>query len=105
MNTHYPHSWDLNAEDAIALQKRLKAKIITTDEFDHIEYVAGVDVGFEESGNLTRAAIAVLSFPDLQLQEQAIARRPKTFPYIPGLFFVAALKLSRSIFLRVTASV
>jgi deoxyribonuclease V len=26
----------------------------------------------------------VLSFPELQLVEQAIARRPTTFPYIPG---------------------
>jgi deoxyribonuclease V len=47
--------------------------------------VAGVDVGFEASGTITRAAIAVLSFPDLKLQKQAIARRPTTFPYVPGL--------------------
>jgi deoxyribonuclease V len=26
----------------------------------------------------------VLSFPDLQLREKAIARRPTTFPYVPG---------------------
>ena len=30
-------------------------------------YVAGVDMGFLEDGKISRAAVAVLSFPDLQL--------------------------------------
>jgi len=39
---------------------------------------------FEAAGTISRAAVAVLSFPSLQLQESAIARRPTTFPYVPG---------------------
>ena len=42
-------------------------------------------MGFEDHGHITRAAVAVLSFPDLELIAQAIARRPTEFPYIPGL--------------------
>jgi deoxyribonuclease V len=42
-------------------------------------------VGFEEGGKITRAAVAVLSFPDLQPLQQAIARLPTCFPYVPGL--------------------
>ncbi|NEQ88389.1 MAG: deoxyribonuclease V, partial [Moorea sp. SIO2I5] len=38
----------------------------------------------EEDGAISQAAVAVLSFPDLQLRENAIARRPTTFPYVPG---------------------
>lgn len=41
-------------------------------------------MGFEADGTISRAAVAVLSFPDLQLQETSIARRPTSFPYIPG---------------------
>ena len=41
-------------------------------------------MGFEDGGTISRAAVAVLSFPDLQLQETAIARRPTSFPYVPG---------------------
>ena len=41
-------------------------------------------MGFEADGTISRAAVAVLSFPSLQLQESAIARRPTTFPYVPG---------------------
>jgi deoxyribonuclease V len=34
---------------------------------------------------MTRAAIAVLRFPSLESVEDAIAKRPTRFPYIPGL--------------------
>lgn len=78
------HAWPLTAEEAIVIQQELRQEVITTDQLGEVKYVAGVDVGFESQGTITRAAIAVLSFPDLQLQEQAIARRPTTFPYIPG---------------------
>lgn len=82
----YPrHDWNLTPEAAIALQQVLRQEVITQDQLGQVRWVAGVDVGFEDSGNTTRAAVAVLNFPDLQLQERAIARRPTQFPYIPGL--------------------
>lgn len=49
-----------------------------------MQFVAGIDVGFEDQGATTRAAVAVLSYPDLKFCDHAIARRPTTFPYIPG---------------------
>ncbi|NJL22192.1 MAG: deoxyribonuclease V [Leptolyngbyaceae cyanobacterium SM1_3_5] len=63
---------------------KLRSNIITTDQLGEVRYVAGVDAGYEDNGETTRAAVAVLSFPDLKLQEQAIAHRPTTFPYVPG---------------------
>jgi deoxyribonuclease V len=85
MKIPHSHPWPQTAEEAIALQQALRTEIVTTDQLGVIQFVAGVDVGFEDEGNTTRAAVAVLSFPDLQLQDQAIARRPTSFPYIPGL--------------------
>ncbi len=82
INRH--HDWPLTAEDAIAIQNQLRSQVITEDQLGDVQYVAGVDLGFEEDGAISRAAVAVLSFPDLQLQEKAIAKRPTTFPYIPG---------------------
>lgn len=79
------HDWSLTAEAAIALQQQLRTEISTTDQLPPVHYVAGVDVGFEQEGTITRAAVAVLAFPELVLVEQAIARRPTLFPYIPGL--------------------
>lgn len=78
------HDWPLTVEEAIAIQEQLRGEITTTDQLATVKYVAGVDMGFEAEGTISRAAVAVLSFPSLELQETAIARRPTTFPYIPG---------------------
>lgn len=79
------HDWNLTPTEAIAVQRELAAKVIHEDRFAPINYVAGVDVGFEENGTVTRAAVAVLDFPQLSLREHVVARLPATFPYLPGL--------------------
>jgi len=84
MKIHQRHEWPLTVEEAIAIQTQLQPEVITEDQLTNVRYIAGVDMGFEEEGTISKAAVAVLSFPDLQLQEQAIARRPTTFPYVPG---------------------
>lgn len=78
------HEWVTTIEEAKLIQQQLQPEVITIDKLGEIKYVAGVDVGFEEDNTISRAAVAVLSFPDLQLQEKAIAKRPTTFPYLPG---------------------
>ncbi|NEQ18958.1 MAG: deoxyribonuclease V [Microcoleus sp. SIO2G3] len=79
------HTWSLTVDEAIKIQEKLKDEVITEDKLkEPVQYVAGVDMGFEADGTISRAAVAVLSFPDLQLQETSLARRPTTFPYIPG---------------------
>ncbi len=85
MKIYQRHAWPLTVEDAIAIQEKLQAEVITEDQLkEPVQYVAGVDMGFEADGTISCAAVAVLSFPDLQLQETSLARRPTTFPYIPG---------------------
>ena len=79
------HSWDVTAAEARQIQQRLAPLVETTDRLDKVNLVAGVDVGFEQSGTITRAAVAVLDFPSLELVDQAVSRIPTTFPYIPGL--------------------
>lgn len=79
------HPWQLTPKDARALQDRLRPLVETRDRLGPVRHVAGVDVGFEDQGRITRAAIAVLGFPDLDLQATAVARRPTAFPYVPGL--------------------
>jgi deoxyribonuclease V len=84
MKIQQRHPWPLTVDEAIAIQQQLRTEVITEDQLGAVQYVAGVDLGFEESGTISRAAVAILSFPDLQLKEHAIAKRPTTFPYIPG---------------------
>ncbi len=77
--------WDLTPGEAAALQLSLRDRVIREDLLGPVAYVAGIDVGFEEQGKTARAAAAVLRLADLALHESAIARRPVTFPYVPGL--------------------
>ena len=79
------HSWNLTPGAAIALQQRLRSKVVRMSRPQPLRHVAGTDVGFERGGRITRAAVAVLSFPALELVDYAIARQPTRFPYVPGL--------------------
>ena len=81
----HPSVWDLSPAEARALQARLSGRAEVRDRLDTPALVAGIDVGFEGRGRITRAAVAVLDMADLQLVESALARRPTAFPYVPGL--------------------
>ncbi|MBD2164333.1 deoxyribonuclease V [Calothrix membranacea FACHB-236] len=85
MKIYQQHDWPQTLEEAIAIQEKLRNQTIIEDKLpESIKYVAGVDMGFEADGTISHAAVAVLSFPDLQIVETAVARRPTSFPYIPG---------------------
>jgi deoxyribonuclease V len=79
------HGWDLTPKEAIALQTALRGRVVRKDRIGAVRRVAGVDVGFEQDGRVTRAAVAVLDFPDLALVEQVVVRAATAFPYVPGL--------------------
>lgn len=80
-----PQGWPARASDAIAVQERLRAQVIRSDDLGEFRCVAGIDVGFESGATVTRAAIAVLTFPELLLMDWALAREATRFPYVPGL--------------------
>jgi deoxyribonuclease V len=69
----------------VALQRSLRGRLVVGDDLGPVGTVAGVDVGFEDSGRVARAAVAVLRLPGLEPLRQAIAREPTRFPYVPGL--------------------
>lgn len=77
------HRWDVTPEEAVALQQQLRQRVILQADLGRVERVAGVDVSFR--GEKARAAVAVLSFPQLAVVERALAEVPVSFPYIPGL--------------------
>jgi deoxyribonuclease V len=80
-----PHPWDLSTQQARKLQESLAAKVILQDKLpDRIRYVAGTDVGFENNGKITRAAVVILDFTTLTLIDSARVKVKTTFPYIPG---------------------
>ena len=79
------HAWDVTPGQAREIQRQLRQEVVTRDEIGEVRLVGGVDVSFEEDDTVARAAVAVLSFPELELCESAVARLPLRFPYVPGL--------------------
>lgn len=79
------HSWEVTPAEARGLQEQLRGRVIERDDLPRITRVAGIDVGFEDAGRATRAAVAVLSFPDLTPLDESVVHRPTCFPYVPGL--------------------
>ncbi|MBI4665586.1 MAG: endonuclease V [Nitrospinae bacterium] len=73
----------LDPKTAMELQQKLRARLVIEPFGKPIRHVAGVDVSVK--GDLARAAVVILSYPELALVETALAERPVEFPYIPGL--------------------
>jgi len=78
------HAWPTDVTSARNIQEALRNQVIREDAFEPVRHVAGIDVGFEDSGRTTRAAIVLLTFPGLALYDQAVSRSPTRFPYVPG---------------------
>jgi deoxyribonuclease V len=77
-------NWPTDVPGARAVQEKLSSRVIRENRLGPVRFVAGVDVGFEHDGRITRAAVAVLDLPGLALQDQALSRSPTRFPYVPG---------------------
>ena len=84
MTVNSNHPWVKTVAEAREIQEQLRHKVITYDQLKEVKYVAGVDIGFEDNYKISKAAVAVLSYPKLELVEKAIARIPTAFPYVPG---------------------
>lgn len=69
-----------------AQQLDLASAVIRDDRFisDPPDLIGGADVGFEQGGEVTRAAMVLLKYPSLELVEYQVARIATTMPYIPG---------------------
>jgi len=79
----FSHPWDLSPAEAKALQRTLRQRVRVEPFHQPVRWVAGVDVSIR--GEVGRAAVVILSFPELEPLEAATAERPVSFPYIPGL--------------------
>jgi deoxyribonuclease V len=77
------HNWNLTPQEAIRVQKELRERLILTWDERPIATIAGVDVSIKT--DVARAAIVVLSYPELTPLEAAVEDAPLVFPYIPGL--------------------
>lgn len=86
MNFPLLHDWAVDYRQAVALQRELAERVSLQSTLPApLATVAGVDVSYEKHGDLFFAGIVVLSFPALEVVEEASACGRIAFPYIPGL--------------------
>jgi deoxyribonuclease V len=82
--THRSQTFDgLSPAAAIALQDSCAREVVRADQLGTVRHVCGVDVCYAEG--TACAAAALLSFPQMELREHAVARTRISFPYVPGL--------------------
>lgn len=81
----YLLAWDGDWRAARALQTELAGRVRLQEDSSPPRLVAGVDVGFEEGGAITRAAAVLLDAATMQPLAEVVARLPTRMPYVPGL--------------------
>ena len=77
------HAWDLSPAEAAHVQSELRERLILNWDQRAVNTIAGVDISIKTE--TARAAIVVLSYPDVRPLEAVVADAPLVFPYIPGL--------------------
>lgn len=79
------HSWQIAPQEAIRIQRKLARRVLQEGFGGPVRYIAGTDISVSRETGIARAAIVVLSYPDLRSVEVQFAERPADFPYVPGL--------------------
>ncbi len=85
MKVHPLHSWDLTAEEAVALQLRLASQVVTAPTLRSCKLIAGADISYNRFSPIFFAGVVVLRTDDLSVVEKRGVRMEVTFPYVPGL--------------------
>ncbi len=76
------HKWDVSPEEAVAIQLSLAGKVSLVPQVGEVKVVAGIDMSAKD---VARAAVVILSYPEMAVLEIARAEKPLNFPYVPGL--------------------
>lgn len=84
------HRWDVTPAEAMALQRELAPQVVREGDAGEVRLVAAADIAFVErapawAAGTARAAVVLMSYPELAVVEQHVIEAPVRFPYVPGL--------------------
>ena len=79
------HPWRVSPKEAIAIQRELASRVVRRGRPTRVRRIAGVDIAVDKPRGRATGAVVVLSYPELDVVEVAVAETPLTFPYVPGL--------------------
>jgi len=79
------HDWQVSTAQAMEIQVKLAAQVSRAGEVASPRLVAGVDISVNRVTGTGTGAVAVLSYPELDLVETRVVTDRLEFPYVPGL--------------------
>lgn len=84
------HEWDVTPAEAIALQKELAPRVVQEGNPGAVRFVAAADLAFVDrrwprQPTRGRAAVVLMSYPELAVVEKQVVEGDVSFPYVPGL--------------------
>jgi len=80
-----PHSWSVTPAQAVAIQRKLAARVVCRGRVPAPRLVAGADLAFSPDGDDCVAGVVVWDVLRREIVEQRVVRRAVQFPYVPGL--------------------
>lgn len=78
------HNWQMTTSEARDLQLQWAGRVIRQSDNSIPQLIAGVDISVKRYG-MARAAVVVLSYPNMELVEVQTSEGVPPFPYVPGL--------------------
>ena len=94
---HY-HRWNVSVAEARDIQSRLAGLVIPTGYAAGARLIAGSDISGKGRSGATRAAVVVLSYPELKPVDVAVSEGHASFPYVPGLLSFREIPLLAAAF-------
>lgn len=85
MEVHQLHPWPKTEAEAVALQDRLRDRMVADGSLEGVKLIAGVDTTFDHVANVLYAAVALFRYPSMVECEKVSDWADADFPYIPGL--------------------
>jgi deoxyribonuclease V len=79
------HPWKVAPTEAVDIQRHLAARVIGRGAPTNVRRVAGVDISVGGRSSGGRGAVVILSYPELDVVEQAVVEVKVESPYVPGL--------------------
>lgn len=99
-SAHPTSDWPKSYQEAVALQEVLRRRVELTPLFRLPRYVAGADAICDRQDRQIFGAVAVYSFPELELIEEAGVSGVCPFPYRTGLLSFREVPILAAAFTR-----
>lgn len=82
---HTTQAWPTDVAEAIAIQQGLRRKVLIENRFPNLDFIAGVDVGYDMVTEQGFAIAVLMHIDDLKPIATTRAQLPIPFPYVTGL--------------------